>query len=70
MANAAAVLLSGVDDIPPPLPRKGRQQPPPDIPEEVIEPDEDEELRQGLRDEPRVSLTLEDEDWYIPAVSR
>ena len=70
MANAAAVLLSGVDDIPPPLPRKGRQQPPPDIPEEVIGPDEDEELRQGLRDEPRVSLTLEDEDWYIPAVSR
>jgi hypothetical protein len=70
MANAAAVLLSGVDDIPPPLPRKVRQQPPPDIPEEVIGPDEDEELRQGLRDEPRVSLTLEDEDWYIPAVSR
>ncbi len=72
MKNAAAVLLAGVDDAPPPLPRRAKQgnQPPPEIPEEVIDSEEDEELRRGVRNEPRVSLTLEDEDWYIPSVSR
>lgn len=70
--NAAAVLLATTNATPPPLPRKGRQenQFPAEIEEEEIECEGDEELRREVQSEPRLSLTLEDEDWYIPAVSR
>ena len=73
--NAAAVFLAGADNDPTPVPRKGRLVNQPSleteaIPEEVIEVVEDEQLRRGVRNEPRVSLTLEDEDWYIPGVAK
>ena len=73
MENAAAVLLATASDTPPPLPRKERQgnQLPPEIEEEgEIEYEEDEEIRREVKTEPRLSLTLEDEDWYIAAVTR
>ena len=72
MENAAAVLLATAKDTPPPLPRKGRHenQLPPEITEEEIECEEDEALRREVHAEPRLSINLEDEDWYIPAVSR
>lgn len=71
--NAAAVLLATANDTPPPLPRKERQgnQIPPEVEEEEeIDYEEDEEIRREAKAEPRLSLTLEDEDWYIPAVTR
>ena len=71
--NAAAALLATASDTPPPLPRKERQgnQIPPEIEEEEeINCEEDGEIRRGAKAEPRLSLTLEDEDWYIPAVTR
>lgn len=70
MVNSAAVLLANVDDAPPPLPRRGRQQLPPEIPEEVAAAEEDDEQRGGKGNETRVSQTLDEEDWYIPGVSR
>ena len=71
MESSAAVLLAGAGDTPPPLPRKGRLgSQHPEIPEEEIGSEEEEEIRREVGNEPRISLTLEDEDWYIPSVSR
>lgn len=72
---AASALLAGAGDTPPPLPRRrgesvDRRETPSVFQEDVIDLDEDDRLRRTVTAEPRVSLTLEDEDWYIPGVSR
>lgn len=74
---AASALLEEAGDIPPPLPRRqwesmeqhGTTIPP--VQEEVICVEEDDDLRKMDKTVgPRASVILEDEDWYIPGVSR